>query len=379
MLTKDDLTKRLKVQKKTLETPDTASFDLEIPPELQERFRYKGGQFVTLFMDINGEDVRRSYSLASSPECDSMFRLAIKRVEGGVGSNYLLDQVQEGAYLHVTPPAGHFCLPENLDNLALCFYAAGSGITPVISLIKSALHKSATCKCHLLYANRNENSIIFHRDLKSLADQFPGRLMIDYALSAPLKPWDGFQGRVHGTFVKEFILNHGVSIRSIHYTCGPEGFMSTVESAIEVLGFNREQIKKESFAVSTSELTDPSQKNTAASATGYLAEVGTDVVLIGDKEAAEKPQQVEVTLGGEHITVTAVEGKAILETLLEEGYNPPYSCMDGACMACLGKIEDGLVYQEDMGILTPDNTEVGECLTCQAKPASKIVKVSYDL
>lgn len=379
-----DLTHPLKVVRKIDETIDTQSLVLEVPAELKEKFKFKAGQFVTFFMNIQGEDIRRSYSIASSPEMDSDLKVTVKRVSGGKGSNYLLDEVKEGDTLNTTPPAGLFVLPKQSKKKHV-FFAAGSGITPIISLIKTALSSISDSECHLLYANRDENCIIFHRELKSLNEKFHQRFRYEYILSQPKKPFSGLTGRLHGPQVKKFVEDSAVGTDAYFFLCGPDGFMSTIESALEIHGVPRENIVKESFYIApkianpaTGECKTVASASTSVGDSGYLADL-KGAVLIGDTSLAEKPQQLHVELDGEVIEIKAKEGQSVLETLLEAGYNPPYSCMDGACMACMGKVKEGLVYQEDMGILTEDNTEVGECLTCQAKPASKKVSVSYEL
>lgn len=374
-----ELTHPLKVLNKIQETEDTFSFVLEIPDSLTEKFQYKAGQFVSFFMKIKGQEVRRSYSLASAPEVDAHFKVSVKRVKDGLASNYLIDEVNEGDILYTTPPAGLFCMPKDKSAFDFVFFAAGSGITPVISLMKWALHKIPGSQCALLYANRNENSIIFHRELKELNEKFTGRFRFEYILSQPMKTFDGMTGRLHGPQVHQFLEDIDCSKAAYFYMCGPEGFMNTIESALEIYGVDRDHIIKESFYTSPAKTSaTPAKTDNATGDGSYLSELdGT--VLIGDKSTAAKPKQLSVLLDGEQIEVEAKEGQSVLETLLEAGYNPPYSCMDGACMACMGKVTSGLVYQEDMGILTEDNTEIGECLTCQAKPAAEKVSISYEI
>jgi ring-1,2-phenylacetyl-CoA epoxidase subunit PaaE len=362
------LTETLRIKEKIQETSDSFSLVFEIPEKLKAKFQYKAGQFVTLFLDIDGQAVGRSYSLSSSPDWDQDFKISVKRVPQGLVSNFLGDHVDVGSQLQVTPPAGRFVLPKNLEGQSLVFFAAGSGITPIFSLIKSALKNSPSAKVFLLYCNRNENSIMFHRQIHELNHAHNDRFRFEYVLSQPIKSWDGPTGRVHANHIQDFLVRMDVPKNSLAYLCGPEGFMATTEAALEMTGYHKEQIIKESFASA------PAPKTDAA-----LDDIGPDAVLIGEKEKAGEPQRLEVYLGGEKIEVAAQKGMSVLETLLEAGYNPPYSCMNGSCMACLGKVQSGLVYQDDMGILTEDNTEVRECLTCQAKPASQKVVIDYDL
>lgn len=360
-LSVDKLTKPLKLVKKIQETADTCSLVFEIPPELHSTFKYDAGQFITLFLNLNGEEIRRSYSLASSPDYDQEFKIAVKRVKGGKVSNYLIDQVKEGDVFNVTPPAGLFVLPKVLDDRDFVFYAAGSGITPIISLIKSALKRSKTSRVSLLYCNRDEESVIFYRELKALNAEFAERFHFEIALSQPKKSFDGITGRVSATHVKSFLEFRQIPKHAVHYMCGPEGFMATVEAALELEGYPKSAVIKESFVSPTPAAAD-------------------DAVYIGDTSAPmAEPTEIEVTLNGETHVVPYLKGSTVLESLLEAGLNPPYSCMDGACMACMGKVQEGRICQNDMGILMEDHVEAREALTCQARPCTARVKINYDM
>lgn len=358
MLSKERLTHPLAIKKKIKETENTYSFVFDIPTELKDQFHYKAGQFVTLFVEPDGNEVRRSYSLSSSPDWNEDFKISVKSVPGGLVSNWLINNTKEGDIIHVTPPAGLFCLPKSKSS-EFIFFAGGSGITPVISLIKSALKTVSNPKIRLLYCSRDEGLIIFKDELRSIQESYPKNFEIVHSLST-------VNGRLAPAHVKDFLESSSFGKKAHYFLCGPEGLMVTVQAELESHGISREFIHRESFAVTTPH-------------SDYIHAVGNDVVFIGDKSLAHNPEEISAELDGEWITIEAKEGVTVLETLLEAGHNPPYSCMDGACMACLGKVQQGLVYQEDMGILTADNTEIGECLTCQAIPASKKLKISYEI
>lgn len=360
---------QLKVLERIPETGDTISLVLEIPRTTGGKFRYKAGQFVTLFLDINGQEIRRSYSLASSPEFESNFKISIKLVPGGLGSTYLIQNIKAGDTLWVTPPAGHFCLPENIGNRGLVFYAGGSGITPIISLIKSALKLSDTTKCLLFYQNKSSDNIIFENELTALSQQFFGRLNIQHIISQPTLTWTGLSGRISNTLIAELLSKHSIDALALHYICGPEGFMTSVMDALSHAKINKAQIIKESFTVSTNQSVSSPEN----------FELDDAAIVIGDRDKVSEPKTIEAIIDGETHIVDYKKGKTILESLLDANLNPPYSCLDGACMACIAKVQDGLVYQNDMGILTEDNLAAKECLTCQARPASKCVKVNYEI
>jgi ferredoxin-NADP reductase len=369
----DSLTYPLVVKKKIQETSDTVSFVLDIPPEIRENFRYRAGQFVTFFIQIAGEELRRSYSISSSPAYETDFIVSVKRVKNGKVSNHLIDSVNEGDTLKTTPPAGIFVVPKNQEYRHFIFFAGGSGITPIISIIKDLL-KSTNAKCSLLYANRNESSIIFHRQIQELNSHYADRFRFEYALSSPQKPFDGPTGRLTAEMVQNFLKFAGATSNDFAFICGPEGFMATAEATLSMSGFARNQIAREIF-VSPSSSSIKSAESTSANL--ILAD---DAVYIGDKSASQTiPKTIEISVGGETHTIPYINGTTILESALEATLNPPYSCMDGACMACVGKVTCGLVYQNDMGILTEDYIEGKECLTCQARPISDSVKINYDM
>lgn len=367
MFEKNKLCHELKVIKKIHETEDTISLVFDIPTDLRSKFRYRAGQFVTLFLNVSGsEEIRRSYSLSSSPDVDSEFKISVKLVPSGRGSNYLVHNVKVGDTLWVTPPAGHFCLP-NLSEMTspthFLFYAAGSGITPVISLIKSALKTMPQARCGLFYQSRNESNIIFRAELDNLRDQFKNKFQVDYALSNAKPSWSGLHGRVSSQMLREFLLRQNMPANALHFVCGPEGFMNEVLNSLSAAGVNKTAVIKESFSI-------PTEKNHVS--------LPTDVILIGDQISSEIPETIEAIIDGESHSVKYSEGKTVLDCLLDANLNPPYSCMDGACMACIAKVETGLVYQNELGILSDDNVAARECLTCQAKPISKVVKIHYE-
>lgn len=372
MSEKEKYCHQLKISKKIQETADTISLVFEIPTALRDKFKYRAGQFVTLFLDIptaSGqlEEIRRSYSLATSPDADQDFKISIKLVANGKGSTYLIKNVKEGDALWVTPPAGQFCLTRELPE-QIVFFAAGSGITPIISLIKSALNLSKNTRCHLLYQNRSENNIIFKNELASLVQQTTtganSRFHVEHIISSATPSWPGLHGRVNAQVIRSFLNRSHVNAKTIYYLCGPEGFMHEVLAGLKEAHIDNTSIHKESFSVSTT-----SQKQKA---------VPDEAICIGDSTTENTPLEIEAIIEGETHIVKYAEGKSVLDCLLDAKLNPPYSCLDGACMACIAKVEEGLVYQTDMGILSDDNIEAKECLTCQARPASAKVKIHYE-
>jgi len=365
-LTPEQVAKPLRISKRIQETPDAVSLVLDIPADLKNQFRYQAGQFVSFFLKINGETISRSYSLSCSPLLDSEFKITVKKVQGGKGSTFLCESVKEGDTLLTTPPAGHFFKPIMSDAHYLLF-AAGSGITPVYSILKTVLEASKNNSATLAYCNRDEEHIIYSKELEHWINKFEGRLEIVHTLTKPSGAWKGRTGRLNENMVQEIFAkakSSGLSIDS--YLCGPTDFMNTIKAALEKNQLPKERIHIEDFGVAV---------HKPAASGPKVEEAWT---FIGPDKVNEQPEKIIVQLNGETIEVAAKAGQNLVETLLQAGAQPPYSCLDGACMACLGKIQEGRVYQEDPGILTDDNVANCEALTCQAKPLSRIVKVSYD-
>lgn len=367
-LTREQLTKPLVVKQKIQETSDAYSYVFDIPSDLKERFKYQAGQFVTLFVDVSNEEVRRSYSLSSAPSQDTDFKITIKRVEGGKLSNYLIDHVNEGDKLHVTPPAGLFACPKTDVSKAI-LVAGGSGITPIISITKELLGSQQT-QVKLIYANRNEDSIIFKNELDELKNKYGNRFDVIHALSQPSDNWSGIKGRVNESLISE--IAKGFADNNTHYfVCGPQGLMDTVESTMKTLNVQKSCFHIESFNINT-------DNNAGNAPAADEIEVDAGALLIGDVTKKSAPDTITVTFNGETREVKYNGEDSILECLLKTDINPPYSCMDGACMACMAKVADGLVCQEEAGILTDENVEMRECLTCQAKPISAHTVIDYD-
>lgn len=362
---------RLTVENKVMETRDSASFFLSIPPELKNKFEYSPGQFITFFLEMQDPPLARSYSIMTSPGLDASFGVTVKRVPGGLGSNFLLDKVQVGSTLLLSPPSGFFFKkPEENSPRQFFLFAAGSGITPIFSILKWVMASRPQDTVTLVFGNRDQENIIYKKELESLGNQFQSRLQILHVLSKPIAPWNGQTGRVTKEKTIEILKSVKLDLKmSEFYMCGPDGFMTEVEEGVKSFGAFLPSIHKESFSPPSGPVI-PSQ----TSPTGTTAKI-----FIGDPpEVSEESGALTVCLEGEIHQVSADSNKSILDSLLEAGVSAPFSCMSGSCLACLARIEEGVVFQEDMGILSEENLERSECLTCQAKPQSKIVKLTYD-
>jgi len=360
----EDFTFPLTVSKRTEETPLATSFAFEIPKELESKFKYESGQFVSFFLDINGEPLTRSYSLSSAPGVDSEFQVTVKRVPGGKGSNFLCDKVQVGDQLRVAPPSGHFFKYQS-DTSHFVLFAGGSGITPLYSILKYVLTKIPEAQVTLIYANRSEDQIIYKEELKSWAKEHSSRFQIHHLLSQPTAAWEAPTSKITADWIQSF--SKSLKPKTEIYICGPDGYMDLCKNSMLQMDFPKDLIHQESFTTTPSTTSQPAKDLE-----------GKTLIGKGPSEEAEA-YDVTVTLQGETKTFKIDKGESILEALIEAGENPPYSCLDGACMACMAKVESGLVMQKDPGILTQENIDVGECLTCQAKPRAQNTKITYDI
>ncbi len=339
---------RLSVRQVVRETHDASSFVLDVPPDLTETFRYRPGQFCTFRVHVGGEEQLRSYSMSSAPGTDADLTVTVKRVAGGVVSNFLLDQVSAGDVLELTKPAGVFC-PRDSDRavIGLC---GGSGITPVMSITK---HVLATTRrpVRLLYANRDAASVIFEEALAALQTAHPGRREVVHHLDSAagfLGP-DDVAGFVHADPEADF------------YVCGPGPFMDLVETALAGQGVASEHIFIERFLV------EQQEKESAAEKAGGTGTGAEDV-----------PAEVTVILNKKRVVVAYQRGDTLLETARRGGLRPPFSCESGNCATCMAFLKEGSAVMRANNALTAEEVEEGWILTCQGLPRGQIVTVEYE-
>lgn len=334
----------LRVARTIAETHDAMSIVFEIPESLSETFAYRAGQFLSFKVPFRGKVLVRSYSLSSSPDTDTEHKVTVKRVDDGRISNLFNDEVREGTTLMVVPPAGLFVLDPDSDREVVLF-SGGSGITPCISIIKSALFGSAR-RLSLVYANRDERSIIFRDELDALRSAHSGRLSIEHSLDDR----DGF-------LTTEDVARHvGANLERDFYLCGPATFMDTVEGALRGLGVPRDRIHIERFI-------SPSEH--ASTAEAPLAEGET------------APTTISLKLDGATHEVPYVDGERVLAAARKAGLDPPFSCEEGYCSCCMAKLVKGTVSMAANDCLTNELLEEGWILTCQAKCTSADVEIEY--
>jgi 3-ketosteroid 9alpha-monooxygenase subunit B len=338
-----------------VETPDARSFVLAVPDELSDRFAYRAGQFLTVRVPRpDGGFTARCYSLSSSPPSRQL-TITVKRIADGHGSNWLCDNVVAGTELQVLPPAGTFT-PRNLDADFLLF-AAGSGITPVMSILRTAL-ATGSGQIVLIYANRDENSIIFAAELDRLAAEHPDRLTVVHWLETGASG----QGLPTAEALRELAAPYAAHEV---YLCGPEPFMVEVLDAVKRLGVPHNRIHVERF-VSLSD--DPFAVTAEVSTSG---EPAVEAAL-----AAENTLEVE--LDGEQHRLPWPTGVRMLDVLLDHDLTAPSSCRQGLCGACTCRLEKGEVDMIENNVLDAEDLAEGYILACQALPVSNTVRISYD-
>lgn len=330
----------LEVSNVIVETPQCSSFELKVPPRLAKAYRYEAGQHLTFKLPWEDFHVTRCYSLASCPNSGDAMKIAVKRVDGGRISNWLNDNLKAGDTLLASVPEGRFVLDaETRSSTPLFLLAGGSGITPIISLLKSAL-RTTRRSVTVLYANQTRESVIYGEELDRLAEQHPDRVVLHHHVDADggYLTAEGVRALLHHTDVAEF------------YMCGPEPFMELVETTLRDAGVHEELIYIERF-VSPS---DPDR-------------IVTDEI---DVDSLEAPTKFSLWLDGRSRTVPYAKGKTLLECAQEAGLSPPHSCESGYCGSCMAHVNTGQVHMRTHEALSERDVARGVALLCQSFPAS---------
>ncbi|MFW2387969.1 MAG: FAD-binding oxidoreductase [Polyangiales bacterium] len=330
----------LKLSAVIRETADCSSFELSVPEELREAYRYEAGQHLTFKLPWEGFEVTRCYSLSSCPDLGETLKIAVKRVEGGRVSNWMNDRLEVGDTILASVPEGRFILDrETRSSSPLFLFAGGSGITPIISLLKSALattRRSVT----LLYANQNRESVIYANEIARLGAEHGERLTVQHHLDSEGGYLDADEIRA--------LLNH-VDVAEC-YICGPEPFMELVEQTLAEAGVHEELVYVERFVSPA----DPDR-------------LDPDAV---DPSTLESPESFSLWLGGRCRTVPYVKGQTLLQCAQDAGLSPPHSCESGFCGSCMAGVKTGSVHMRTHEALSERDVEKGVALLCQSFPAS---------
>ncbi|SHG34816.1 1,2-phenylacetyl-CoA epoxidase subunit PaaE [Massilia sp. CF038] len=341
------------------ETRDTIAVTFEVPADLQPSFGYQQGQHLTLRAQIEGEDVRRSYSICSAVQ-DNCLRVAIKRTQGGLFSSWANEHLKPGMQLEVMPPMGHFNValaPENARHYLA--FAAGSGITPILSIIKTTLLHEPNSRFTLFYGNRASSSVIFKDELSDLKDIYTERLNLAYVMSREQQDIELFNGRITKEKCAQF-LKYWVRVEDIDvaFICGPEDMMHGVSSALQEAGMPKQNIKVELFAASIPKHEHKPRAQVA-----------------GERHETE----VTVIMDGNHTSFTMDKDKeSILDAGLRAGIDMRYSCKGGVCSTCRCKLIDGKVDMDANYALEDYEIARGFVLSCQSFPVTDKVIVDFD-
>jgi len=350
----------LTVSKVKHETRDAVAVTFDVPPELKATFAYRQGQYLTLRTTIDGEDVRRSYSICSSVQ-DERLRVAIKRCAGGLFSNWATERLQAGMQLEVMPPSGNFNVPlDAASSRHYLAFAAGSGITPILSIAKTTLLAEPESRFTIVYGNRASSSVIFRDELTDLKDQYMGRLRLVYVMSREQQDIELFNGRITEDKCKQF-LRQWIDIKDIDvaFICGPQDMMHGVSRALQEAGLPKEQIRIELFAASA-----PNRERTPRAAL----------------DEARHQTEVTVIMDGSAASFTMDKDKeSLLEAGLRAGIDMRYSCKGGVCSTCRCKVLDGEVEMDVNYALEDYEVARGFVLSCQSFPVTDKVVVDFDI
>ncbi|QCK14081.1 ferredoxin--NADP reductase [Mangrovivirga cuniculi] len=329
------------------ETPDAITIVFDAPD-----MDYKPGQFLTLISDINGEEIRRSYSLCTYKEIDEYPAVTVKRVQGGKMSNYLNEALHIGDTITVMKPKGHFTVETNQANgRHIVLFGAGSGITPLKGIASQVLEDEPNSTVSLIYANRNHESIIFRNAWTEMIAKYENRLSVSHILEEASDNFEARTGLPSKEMLVELVNDLTGKDPAYYFMCGPAPFMEKVEEALEELNVPKEIVKKESFT--------PAKKK----------EIETDQSV---------QRTVKVIIDDEEHDVTVQPGQSILEAGLIMDLDMPFSCQSGMCTACRAKCLNGKVSMEESDALTDEELEEGYVLTCVGHPETDDVKLEFD-
>lgn len=333
------------------ETPNSVSILFEVPAELKEKYRYKAGQYITIKFEQNGEALRRAYSICSAPG-NGLLQVGVKKVEGGVFSEFANSRLKAGDTLDVMLPTGKFILnPDVSVSKNYAAFVAGSGITPVLSIIQTALVEEPNSTFVLVYGNQTLSETMFHSNLLALQASYPERFYIEFIYSRNQEGKAMF-GRIERSTVNYLLKNKFQGRRfDDFYLCGPEPMIEEVSLVLQEAGIEKNKIHFELFTSSNEgTLVEPHDGNT----------------------------QLTVTVDDETETFMMPQNKSVLEAVLAQKIDAPFSCQGGICSTCIARIVEGKAEMRKNQILTDSEIAEGLVLTCQAHPTTPTLVIDYD-
>ena len=349
---------RLRVADVRHETDHAVSVAFEVPAALAADYRFEPGQYLTLRATIDGEDQRRSYSICSGPK-DGDLRVAIKRLEDGVFSNWINDTLKAGDEMEVMTPTGRFGLANAPGNGRIHVgFAAGSGITPILSIMRGVLEIEPDSHFFLFYGNRSTSDMLFRNDLEELKDRFLGRLAVFHVLSKEEQDISVLNGRLDGDKARVLLTSMVPAQMVDHvFICGPTGMIDDLETTLQDIGIAADRIHTERFV------------------SVFNGRPRAPVKIAADAPPAHT---AVLTVDGKRREVPVAEGESILDAALRAGMDLPFACKGGMCSTCRAKVVEGEAPMEVNYSLEPWELEAGFVLTCQAHPKSARVVVDFD-
>jgi len=344
---------KLSIKNIKKEANNAISIAFNVPDNLKDAYAFQAGQYVTLKANLNGNEVRRDYSLCASPKSGEL-KIAIKAVQDGTFSSYANYKLKVGDVLEIAPPKGHFVFePNDSKTKNIAAFAAGSGITPILSIIKCALEEEIHSKVILVYGNKSTEDTMFLNELLELQHEYKDRFSIQFVFSKQDKD-DSIFGRIEKSTVNYVMLNKHKHIEvDAFYLCGPEAMIHTVKDVLTANGIEKDRIHFELFKAAKP------------------AEVEGKSGLSGKTQAT-------ITVDDETTTIEMSQKQTILEAALDEDIDAPYSCQGGICSSCLARLKEGEVTMRQNNILTEKEVADGLILTCQAQPTTPTIVVDYD-
>lgn len=344
-------------------SPDMVEISLEYPRE-NKVFKYYPGQFINLSVNIDGKEHSQSYSICSIPSTDQYLKIGIKRIQGEKVSNYLHNFLKVYDNLEVLPPTGNFYVDTaEKDSKDYYFFSAGSGITPIYTMIKSILLQESESRVYLMYGNKNQNSIAFFKELKALQKNYPNRFTLRHYISRPEFEWSDIwksaenrfytKGRIDSNILKSFIKKHPPVTQNVHYfICGPDDMIDSLTIALMSIDVSKSHIHFERFS------SMGISKTTNTHSEGMVALLKT-------------------RLHGKSYRIELKKTDTLLAALIRHKAAPPYSCSGGTCGTCICKLKKGKVRMKFNAYLTDEEIAEGYILSCQATPLSEEIELSY--
>ena len=328
------------------ETVDSVVVSFKIEGKTKSIYKFKAGQYLTLCSKIKGEEIKRSYSICSDPQSGKL-QVGVKAIKNGVYSNYINDALRVGDTVEVSFPEGRFVLDKSPANYLA--FAAGSGITPIISIASDELRKNSSSIFVLGYGNKTLGSTMFNDSISALKNEFQGRFFVYNIYSQENNP-DSFFGRIDSGFINQVLKQHSSIDFEKVLLCGPEKMIQSATELLKGKSFNENQILFELFYSEASEKTTFSSKNSKAT-------------IIYDDET---------------LFLDVPENMTILDAALQKNIDVPYSCQGGVCSSCIAKVSSGSASMIQNNILTDSEIEEGLVLTCQAVPKTQEITVDFD-